>query len=224
MIPRLLFQCPLCHTNDSLLQRSRWLRPDLIECRTCETHWEVRRVVGEDYHLRVIAGPEELLGKERPLFAWFEDMRRGFQLTPITDQQLSLREEEELYLVGDGISLLVSRSNPLFDSWDGRDPPTKLQGQPGKPADWDTLDTGRFRLTSQRACWEGQEGGLDFWWNEVTSVFMWFTSVVGLVYGTEIYRFKLRAPKTVLKWIAHADHIARAIEAESGHGIWVMGW
>ena len=89
MIPTLLWRCPLCETNDALIHLPRRLRADLVRCTYCSAQWRVRRVLGDDYYLRLVKGTEEsvekrprrscldLRGLELPLREWYEMMKRG---------------------------------------------------------------------------------------------------------------------------------------------------
>jgi hypothetical protein len=79
MIPTLLWQCPLCHTNDALRQQQRWFRLDTVDCTNCRTVWEVQRMIGEDFRLEVIHGAPSATGSQMPLAQWYDLVKGGLE-------------------------------------------------------------------------------------------------------------------------------------------------
>jgi hypothetical protein len=113
MLPTLLWRCPICRIDDALVHRHRRFRPDLIACRACDSRWELHRVIGgTDYRLKAVAGP--MAGAERPLAEWYDMMRAGFELIPISNSKLPLEPGEALYVSGQPVALAVLRKDPRF--------------------------------------------------------------------------------------------------------------
>jgi hypothetical protein len=56
MIPLLLWRCPLCATDDALEHQVRCFRADRVRCRRCRAEWRVRRVPGDNFYLKLVAG------------------------------------------------------------------------------------------------------------------------------------------------------------------------
>ena len=220
MVPNLLWRCPLCHVNDALIQKRRLFRPDHLRCTQCHTLWEVKRVVGQDYRLRVLEGDPALLGQERALNDWYDQMRAGFRLTPIVSDDLSLEPGEELYLTAENAPLIVGEENPLLTDWAEREPPMSLPTS-GPPAlAWRTVGVGRLDMTNQRLLWQGNDRVCDFWWRHVNSVFTWTEAVIGIMYGAVTYRFRTPG-QSILKWLTYADYVARLVQETEGHTIFV---
>lgn len=137
MINKLLWRCPVCKTNDAIVHRRRRFRPDLVNCTACGSVWELHRVRGgTDFRFRAVAGP--LAGTERPLAEWYDMMREGLALTPLTVQPppISLEPGESLYLHGRAESTLVMRMDPRFRPAIARLPtpelPPRANPEPGQ--------------------------------------------------------------------------------------------
>ena len=217
MITILLWRCPLCNTDDALSYRVRWLRPDHLSCAHCGTEWQVQRVIGDDYRLRVIKGEASSIGLELPLAEWYDRMKAGFRLTPLQQDSVALGHGELLYLRGQEAAMIVRADNPLLVGWDQRDAPMGPLAQELVPK-WETLEPGCLYMTEQRLIWEGEETACDFWWERVNAVFTWFTRAFGIMYGTTTYRFSIPG-QSVLKWLTYSGELAKALEARSGRRI-----
>ena len=215
MISRLLWRCPLCGQDDALRHHRRWFRPDELYCSACGTGWVVRRVVNEDFRLRVVNGEDGWRGREMPLAQWYDLMKRNFRLQPRSDAPFSLLDGEEFYISMENTKLITHKDNPLFADWSQREPPRSLARGQGLSVDWDTLGPGRLSLTHRRLVWQDADRELDFWWEHVRTAFAWFTIVFGVMYGSVLYRFWLPEP-AVLKWLCYADHVGRRLEAQTG--------
>src|SRR3989442_3887348 len=100
MMEMLLWRCPLCATNDGLRHQRRLFGKELVRCRTCRAVWQVSRVVGKDYQLRVIEGDAASLGLDLPLAEWYDRMKASLSLSPLQDAPMTLLEAESEYLHG----------------------------------------------------------------------------------------------------------------------------
>jgi hypothetical protein len=116
MIPDLLWRCPLCTTNDALRQRWRLFRPQQLYCTHCGATWNVRRVIGDDYWLKVVASPSYPgeVGAGLPLRQWYGRMKGTISLIPISDPAVTLEEGERLYLASRQVLLAAEADDPLF--------------------------------------------------------------------------------------------------------------
>jgi 1-acyl-sn-glycerol-3-phosphate acyltransferase len=216
----LLWRCPVCHNNDALIHEHPRFRPQSVSCQACGTRWEMRRVVGKDFRLKVVEGPPDLVGLDMALLTWYDEMKRGFQPSPISVSGVDLLPREEVYLQASDAALLPHRPNALLDGWTGREPP---QAQPpGQPplADWPSVGEGRLLLTSHRLLWQGPPGELDFMWSSVRAVSLWLINTLGINYGTAPYQFKL-GQEVGLKWLTYAGTLARQVAERDGHVVTV---
>lgn len=217
MMTMLLWRCPVCGTNDALKYEVRWFRPDYLSCSSCGTIWQVKRVIGDDYRLRVIASEAAPVGLELPLADWYDRMKASFELLPIEHDSTPLGPNEILYLEGEKVPLIVRVGNPLLSGWEGRDAPMGPLAEELTP-EWDKVGVGRLLFTNERLIWEGEKTQCDFWWDRVNAAFTWFTEVFGIMYGTTTYRFRIPG-QSVLKWLIYSGKLAKQIEADSGHSI-----
>jgi hypothetical protein len=113
-IPQLLWQCPVCRTDDALLHKRPLFRQQRLECRACGTRWGVERIPGKDFCLKVVEGHPDVVGLDLPLSVWYDEMRAGFQLRPIPAGDLRLAEGEELYAQAEEVGLAPYRPSTLF--------------------------------------------------------------------------------------------------------------
>ena len=219
-IPLLLWRCPVCHTNDALIHQRPRFRPQTVGCQTCDTRWEMERVVGKDFRLKVIEGPPDLIGLDMPLSTWYDEMKRDFQPSSIPVTDVELLPDEEVYLEVSSSSLSPYQLNALFDGWTGREPPqTQLPGR-HELGDWASIGEGRLLLTSQRLLWQGPPGELDFMWPSITAVSIWMVNTLGIRYGTAPYRLTL-GQETGLKWLTYAGTLALQAAKNDGHTVTV---
>ena len=206
----LLWRCPVCHTNDALIPRRPLFRPQSVACLACGTQWEMRRVIGKDFRLKVTAGPPDLVGLEMALCAWYDEAKRDLNPAAVSVAGVDLLPGEEVYLEAPISKLRPSQPNPLFDGWGEREAP---QAQPrGQPplAQWPVIGEGRLLLTSHRLLWQGEPQDLDFMWGPTTSVSLWLFNTLGIRYGTAPYRFELGG-EVGLKWLTYAAEAAMRV-------------
>lgn len=214
----LLWRCPVCLTEDALLHKHHRFRPDSLRCRACDTQWVVRRVQGKDFRLKVVAGPPDLVGLEMALTAWYDQMKRDFQPQPIPATGLDMKPGEELYLSTGGVKLIAYPSNTLRGRWTGRQPRQDAILKRSEAGLFQDLGTGSMFLTNCRLVWEGPEGGLDFWLENITDVNLRLFFMGRINYGVTPYRF-LFTQDSGLKWLTYVATMTQHVAAREGRRV-----
>jgi hypothetical protein len=215
MIPTLLWRCPLCAVNDALIERRRLFRPLQVQCTHCATIWEARRVIGDDYWLRVASCPSNAAdqGTDLPLAEWYARMKETVVLTPISDPSLELADDEPLYLASAEVSLSAERDDPLFHGGAAgvRPDPGRLDSAP--------VGEGRLYLTANRLIWHGEDGRRqDLALARLSSAYTIYNRYLVLLYGMRLYRLRFKQ-ESLLKWLTYLTHVAREVEQTTGHVI-----
>ncbi|MCX6915769.1 MAG: hypothetical protein NT167_22445 [Verrucomicrobia bacterium] len=220
MITDLLWRCPLCATNDALMQQRRLFRPPQLRCRHCGTTWQVRRVIGDDYWLKVIASPatQEQVGRGRPLAQWYARLKETVALAPIeatsvpSHPAVTLGDGERLYLASRTVRLAAEAGDPLF--FGGADTDTPHDRKEMGSA---RVGQGRLLLTNQRLMWQGVDGRqVDFALDKLNSAYATFNVALVLLYGMRLYSVRF-TQESLLKWITYFAYVAKEIKAASGH-------
>lgn len=214
-VAQLLFECPVCHTDEALVQARGRGWPKTVGCQACATRWELGRVIGHDFRLRVVAGPPELMGLDMALSTWYDEMMASFRPRPIRVSGPGLLPDEEMYLEKSDVSLLPYRPNPLFEAWTEREPPKKT-GRSHEYASWASIGTGQLLLTDQRLLWRAPDRELDFWWSSVTAISAYMSNLLAIRYGGAMYRFDL-GNALLLKWLKYAAYAAKRVAQVDGH-------
>lgn len=214
---QLLWQCPVCRTDEALVHRKPRFRKPTVRCLACGTVWAFEHVVDRDFRMKVLEGPEGLVGLDMGLSTWYEQMKANFRPKPISVTGVDLLPGEEVYLEKGDVPLVPYKPNALFEGWTGREPPTRQQGK-REYADWELLGEGRLLLTSHRLVWQGPQGELDFMWSKTTAVYQFVADVLGIRYGTALYRFDVNEA-LMLKWLTHAAVLARKWAELDGHKV-----
>jgi len=217
MMTMLLWRCPLCGTDDALQYTVRHFRPDHLTCSHCGALWEVRRVVGEDYQLKVVAGEDAPVGLELPLAEWYDRMKAAFTFVPLEDHSLAVNDGEHIYTQCAEVPLIVRVGNPLLSDHSGREAPQGPLPEELTP-EWGTVGLGQLYFTNERLIWEGPDKGYDFWWKNVYATFTWFVEIYGIMYGTTTYRFRLPG-QSVLKWLTYSGELVKQIQPSIPHHI-----
>jgi hypothetical protein len=179
--------------------------------------WELRRVIGEDFRLKVIAGDTAPIGLELPLAEWYDRLKAGFKFVPMQDDALALEQDEFLYAKSAEVPLIVRIGNPLLSAWEGRDAPVGPLPEELTPK-WETVGLGRLFFTNQRLVWENGQTACDFWWAKVNAAFTWSAEIFGIMYGTTTYRFRVPG-QSVLKWLTYSGEMAKQIRSATGRTI-----
>ncbi len=218
-VAQLLWRCPMCGSLDAVRQESA---RDVL-CTACHTRWELKRVPGKDFRLRVVEGPPALIDLEMALTAWYDRARDDFAPEPVPVEGVSLEQGEHVYLWADGITLAPAPPNSLIDRWDGREPPNTVP--PSRPdfGRWVTIDQGRLLLTERRLLWRGKQGELDFELDAIRGVSLWLVNTLGVIYGAAPYRFTLGS-ENGLKWLAHVGSIALEQAEREGRRVTVSSF
>ena len=219
-IAQVLWQCPVCASEDALIHAQPWFRSSRVSCQACETRWNVRRVIGNDFRLEVVKGPTDLVGVDMALSTWYDAMRKDFQPSLSQVSGMDLWPDEKVYLKVCDVSLSASRPNALFDGWSDREPPQTQPPVRPEPGDWPNIGVGQLLLTNRRLLWQGSERELDFNWSSVTAVYIWLLNTLGIRYGTAHYRFSL-GQEVGLKWLTYAGTMAKQSAEQDGHKVTV---
>lgn len=214
-VAQLLWQCPVCRTDEALVHRRRRGWPQTVSCQACRTRWELQRIIEHDFRMKVVEGPPELIGLDMALTAWYDEMRRNFRPKPIRVPGLALPADEEVYLEKGGVPLMPYKPNPLFEGWNEREPPKKQVGR-HEWADWESIGEGQLVLTSHRLLWRGPDRELDFMWSSVSAISLYMATVLGIRYGAAMYRFEL-GNVLPLRWLQTASYAAKKVAQADGH-------
>jgi hypothetical protein len=210
----LLWNCPLCHTADTLRVAGGLVLRATVSCQRCGARWRVKHVVAHDFRLELLAGPADLIGLDMPLSAWYDEVKRAFQPCPIAVNGLELLPGEQVYLEVPDSSLMPHRPNKLYDTWSEREAPRVQSAGRYRPGDWESLGTGRLLLTSERLAWQGPKQQVDFYWPAVSAANLWLLNTLFLSYGKAPYRLTL-GQETGLKWLTHVKYcVDQAAERE----------
>jgi 1-acyl-sn-glycerol-3-phosphate acyltransferase len=217
-VAQLLWCCPVCQTEDALVHKPARFQPDSVRCLACDTTWEMQRLKGHDFRLKVIAGPTELVGLDLPLSVWYSQMKRQFKPVPIEVPGLALWPDEQPFLVTEDAELAPHRPSALLNGWNERELPSF---QPPGEADmggWAPIGRGQLAMTDQRFVWRSTERELEFYWPCVKAVHLWSTNVLGINYGSAGYRLTV-GNENALKWLTVAGCLAEKVAQTTGHRI-----
>jgi hypothetical protein len=216
VIPTLLWRCPLCHVKDALQHMVHWFRNDEVECRACNTVWEVRRVLGRDFRLRVIRGEPSTIGKEKALAGWYDLMKAGLRLVPRSEVDVSLEAGEDCYLHSRMTELLMEEDNPLLELWT-EEAPWASERDPGLSFT-KKAGSGQLWLTSDRFIWMSGEQRLTFRLTRVMAAYAQGNRFFAIIYGQRLYKLKFRQ-ESILKWLTYTALVAQRLEQVTDHRI-----
>ena len=217
-VAALLWRCPVCHTNDALVHKRPLFGTQTVSCQACDTGWELRSLVGNDFRMQVVKGAPELIGLDMPLSTWFEKMKIGFQPTPIATSGVELIPGEEVYLEVAEVPLEPHKPSFLFEEWNEREAPRSQPPVLQIPGDWDSIGEGRLLLTSHRLLWKSPQRELDFYWSSISSVHIFMGNHLGIGYVSARYRFPLQG-ELGLKWLTYAGTLAQRAAEQDGHKV-----
>ena len=214
----LLWRCPVCNTEDALIHRRPLFHTQTASCQSCDTVWDMRSLVGNDFRMQVVKGAPELIGLDMPLSTWFEKMKIGFQPTPIPTTGVDLIPGEEVYLEVADVPLEPHKPSVLFESWNEREAPKSQPPALQIAGDWDSIGEGRLLLTSHRLLWKNPQRELDFYWSSISSVHNFAVNTLGIGYVNARYRFPLQG-ELGLKWLTYAGTLAQRAAEQDGHKV-----
>jgi hypothetical protein len=239
LIPDLLWRCPLCASNDALRHSQRWLYPEVLKCIACGAQWRVRRVVGENYYLKITHSGRSTTafppGVELSITAWYDLMKQTVHLEALPDPQNLLETGEELYLASNQATLRIeaqstySRPDPIHPKAAGVKIPSSAS-LTGPATESRQAGLGQMFLTNRRMIWRWSPQtaktlipsadtlpfNLDL--NQVDGIFAIFNLGLSIVAGMQLYYLRF-AKESPLKWVTFVALIAPQVRIESGHRI-----
>lgn len=214
-IALLLWRCPICHAEDSIQHERPLVGEQTLFCYSCHSRWVVRHIAGHDFRLEVREGPQELVGLDMALSAWYDEMKRDLMEGAAQPHDDGSNAEESVIAETNGASLLPRSPNALLDRWDGREPPSVQPRYGAQLSGWGRVGKGKLVLTDERLIWHGPIGDLDFWWRNVSSVSLWMLNTLTIRYGAAPYRFEL-GQENGLKWLTLSILQAQRVAAKTG--------
>jgi hypothetical protein len=215
MIPNLLWRCPLCETNDALKQKNRLFRSMTIHCSHCQTLWQAKRVIGDDFQLQVLESPKYPTekGVNLPLAHWYDRMKATVSLEPISDPDVALEPGEHLYLASWETTLVVEEKDPIVADLDEESRKISAYSQ------GIVVGVGRIFLTDRRLIWQGSESWrYDFPLTQVNSAFIAGNHTLMVLYELRILDFRFKR-ESLLKWLTYFGHVGKMIQETQGHSI-----
>jgi hypothetical protein len=226
MIQDLLWRCPLCTSNDALRHRSRFLQPDQVTCTICGAQWRVRRVLGDNYYLKITHpganGSAYPSGFELSITGWYDLMKQTVQLEALPEPPDLLEPGENLYLAS-GLATLWVEAEPEIRPDPGADLPVHSAADA-------LVGTGSLYLTNRRILWHQPARAAEQ--PEDCPEYQTFTYPLGqvngihtilnlglfLVVGTQLFTLRF-ASESPLKWVTYMTLLAPRVRAECGHRI-----
>jgi hypothetical protein len=213
MISGLLWRCPVCKVNDSIVQTHRRFRSDLVSCSKCDSVWELHRVKGDDFRFKAIAG--SLTGTEKPLADWYDMMREDFKMEALDPGDLPLEAEEELYLKGHSIGFIVVRADPRFTAAVEKMPPPP-EGAEGRAAMMVNLGPVELFLTNKRLFVIHQNEIFGLPLLSVRGVEVLIDKFVIIRHVKRLVEIIALEGESPLKWRAYLDAVLGSIKDELG--------
>ena len=239
MIPDLLWRCPLCASNDALRHSQRWLHLEVVDCSACGAQWRVRRVVGDNYYLKLTRSggctTTFTPGVELSITTWYDLMKQTVQLETLPKPPNLLEAGERLYLAS-GKATLRAEAQPAFSGADPFHPAavktSHLPGSnlPGIEAEGGLVDLGHLFLTDQRMIWQQSSATaklampyavpqtFTFPLNQVNGIYAIYNFGLSMVVGMQMYNLRF-SDESPLKWVTYIALLAPQVQAESGHRI-----
>jgi 1-acyl-sn-glycerol-3-phosphate acyltransferase len=219
-VAQLLWRCPMCHTEGSLLHKVRVVgNNEKVHCRACGTHWTLKRIPHHDFRMIVSKGHPDMIGLDLPLTMWYDKAREGFELRSIQVSGVELRPGEEVYLAIDHVEFSAYRPSPLFDGMTSGEAPSSVRATARNYADHHVLGEGRLLVTSERLIWQGP-AELYFEYPCFTAANMFMTTLY-IRYGPAPYRFNL-GQQLPLRIITYVGTLAKRAAEADGHELQIM--
>lgn len=238
MIPDLLWRCPHCATNDALRHSQCWLHAEVVDCTACGAQWRVRRVVGDNYYLKITCCGKSTtalpFGVELSITAWYDLMKQTVRLEALPEPPNLLEAGERLYLVSRRVILLVD-AQPAYSGAEQLRPAAAeilLVSSPNPPVIGlcvRQVGAGHLFLTNQRMIWKQSLGKaknptrpsaepqpLIFPLKQVNGIYAIANRDLSMVVGMQMY-FLHFANESPLKWVTYTALLAPQVQAASGH-------
>jgi len=238
MIQDLLWRCPLCASNDVLKHNRHWLYPDTVDCTACGAQWRVRRVVGDNYYLKVThAGKSATTvqpGLEQSITSWYDLMKQTIHLVDRPESSNLLEAGEKLYLASGQATLwtelqlaipITEKHSPAIAG----SSPLSFTNPSVTAAEAGLIGTGRLFLTNRRMIWRQSAKGrrpplpvdfqtFTFPLQQVNGIYAILNLGLLLVVGMQLYTLRF-AQESPLKWVTYTALLAPQVQVESGHRI-----
>jgi hypothetical protein len=213
MISGLLWRCPVCKTNDSIVQTPRRFRADLVSCNSCDSAWELHRIKGADFNFKAIQG--SMVGTEKPLAEWYDMVRENLALVPLDPGDLSLEEGEELYLKGKSVGFIVARADPRFKTAVDKIPPPPEDAE-GRAAIMGNLGPSELFLTNKRLVVFNQGEYYYLPLLSVRGVEVLIDKFVIIRHVKRLVEIIALVGESPLKWRAYLDLVLAPVQEELG--------
>lgn len=203
----LLYQCPICGAADSLVHRRRVIGDHRVVCRACAAKWRVRRQFGKDFRLILERGPAELVGLDVALSQLHDYVKKNTTLE-------RARFESAIELSADERPLLVASKCKLmpYDNTLLQSPPSSGLAPTVRPEDHlvqpssEALGVGELAMTDRRLIWQNDDHTLEFEWDRVSALHLYFRNIMTVAHGSALYTMNL-GDESAIKWIAYADKL-----------------
>lgn len=202
MIPDLLWRCPVCAVNDALFHTSRWLLPERLDCRNCGAGWQVRRVPGDHFYLKLLKKPSSASYPENielSLASWYDEMKKTLRLEPFLDPQAPLVQVgETLYLASQAVEL-----------W------AQADLAPGEvEATGSRIGCGRLFLTSARLVWKAGGHDCEFPWQQMNGAYTILNRGMALICAGQLFFFNF-LQESPLKWVTYLALLAPLVQPDA---------
>ena len=224
MLQKLLWRCPLCETDDAIRHTRRLLIADRVICCQCQACWQLRRIAGDTFYLKLVENPAGLgafkVGKEHPITTWYDAMKTGIQLQPIEDLGFQMKDGERLFVVSKRVELVAEETDErFFVAPKGELLPIAKNEIEGRP-----VGPGRLLLTSHRLVWQAMDEP-DRKFLRVVSIPLkeinFASTFFGLVLNVGFQLYMIYVPsESMLKWLTYLDLVAKHI----GHQIKISNY
>jgi hypothetical protein len=239
VIPDLLWRCPLCASNDALQHNQRWLHPEMVDCTVCGAQWRVRRVVGDNFYLKIVHSGEHATaypsGTELSITDWYDLMKQTVRLKALPEPPRLLETGEELYLASGRATLWVEAqpASSMVDPLNAatvKNSPLSGTEPPGTETEGGWISPGQLFLTNRRIIWQPSSTKVElpkpspgpqpftFPLHQVNGIYAILNLGLSMVVGMQLYYLRF-ANESPLKWVTYIALLAPQIKAESGHTI-----
>jgi hypothetical protein len=173
----------------------------------------VKRSIGEDFWLHVIESPEypSEKGTHLTLAQWYDRMKATISLEPISNPEITLDPEEQLFLASMETSLLVDPKDPIVNDIKDNSPRIDRYTQ------GIVVGKGRVFLTNHRFIWQGGENWrYDFPLTKINSVYIAADQTLVVLYELRILDLRFKQ-ESMLMWLTYFGHVGKMIQKTHGH-------